>query len=150
MSNEVEPGDLKSQSAPASLFLYRDFCVFWAGSFLSGIGTQFTTVAMAWQIYEITNSAFQIGLLGLARAIPQVILLLVAGLLADAMNRRKLLMCMEFGLFCVSMTLEFLTWVGIVLAGMLYAGEMVMAFFMGFELPSWQSGVPSLVPSAVL
>ena len=34
---------------------------------MSGIGSQFTTVAMAWQIYELTNSPLQIGMLGLAR-----------------------------------------------------------------------------------
>ena len=45
-------------------FRHRDFSVFWTGSFLSSMGTQFTTVAMAWQIYELTNSALQIGLLG--------------------------------------------------------------------------------------
>ena len=89
MSNEAQSGDSQSQSALASLFLYRDFCVFWTGSFLSGIGTQFTTVAMAWQIYELTDSAFQIGLLGLARAVPQMILLLVAGLLIRGLNRAQ-------------------------------------------------------------
>ena len=69
-------------------FRYRDFSVFWTGSFLSSMGTQFTTVAMAWQIYELTNSPLQIGLLGLARALPQMVLLLFGGLLADAMDRR--------------------------------------------------------------
>ena len=44
---------------------------------------QFTTVATAWQIYELTNSPLQIGLLGLARALPQMCLTLVGGLLAD-------------------------------------------------------------------
>src|SRR4030095_2254556 len=120
MSNEAQPGDSQSQSALVSPFLYRDFCVFWTGSFLSGIGTQFTTVPMAWQIYELTDSAFQGGLLGLARGVPQMIVLLVAGLLGDAMNRRKLMMCMELGLFCVSMALALLTWAGNASAGMLY------------------------------
>jgi MFS family permease len=73
-----------------SPFHHRDFCLFWTGSMLSGIGSQFTTVAMAWQIYELTDSALQIGLLGLLRAVPQMFLLLFAGLLADAINRRKL------------------------------------------------------------
>src|SRR5437870_8528233 len=58
-----------------SLFRYRDFRIFWSGSFVSAMGTQFSSVAMAWQIYEITHSAFQIGLLGLVRAVPQAILL---------------------------------------------------------------------------
>src|SRR5499426_2426382 len=112
MSNEAQPGDSQSQSTLSSPFLYRDFCVFWTGSFLSGIGTQFTTVAMAWQIYELTNSAFQIGLLGLARAIPQIALLLVGGLLADAMNRRKLMICTQGSLFFVSAALCLLTVAG--------------------------------------
>ena len=128
MSNEPQPEDSQSPSALVSPFLYRDFCVFWTGSFLSGIGSQFTNVAMGWQIYELTNSAFQIGLLGLARAVPQIILLLVAGLLADAMNRRKLMMCMELGLFCVSMALALLTLAGNASAGMLYTATMLLLF----------------------
>src|SRR6266498_4813841 len=124
-------------------FRHRDFRLFWTGSMLSGIGSQFTTVAMAWQIYEITDSAFQIGLLGLARAVPQMILLLVAGLLADAMNRRKLMMCMELGLFCVSMALALLTLAGNASAGMLYAATMLLALFTALEQPSRQSMVPN-------
>src|SRR5437899_8194258 len=135
---------------PPSPFRQRDFCVFWTGSFLSGIGTQFTTVEMSWQIYELTNSAFQIGLLGLARAVPQIILLLVAGLLADAMNRRKLMMCMELGLFCVSMALALLTLAGNASAGMLYAATMLLALFTALEQPSRQSMAPKLVPRAHL
>src|SRR6185369_16135189 len=95
-----------------SPFRHRDFCIFWTGSFLSSMGTQFTTVAMAWQIYELTNSPLQIGLLGLARALPQMFLLLIGGLLADAMDRRKLMMCTQSGLFCVSTSLAFLSFFG--------------------------------------
>jgi len=67
---------------------------------------------MAWQIYELTDSALQIGLLGLARAVPQMILLLFAGLLADVINRRKLMMFTQSGLCCVSATLAILTFAG--------------------------------------
>src|SRR5262245_63174984 len=133
MSQEAQPRNSQSQSAPASPLLYRDFCVFWTGSFLSGIGTQFTTVAMAWQIYELTDSAFQIGLLGLARAVPQMILLLVAGLLADAINRRKLMMCMEFGLFWFSFYFRLLLWQGTPWAGFSYAGTFLLLFLRSLE-----------------
>ena len=146
MSHEAQPGHVPNQSKLVSLFHHRDFCVFWTGSLLSGIGTQFTTVAMAWQIYELTNSAFQIGLLGLARAVPQIVLLLVAGLLADAMNRRKLMMCMELGLFCVSTALALLTLAGKASAGTLYVATMLLALFTALEQPSRQSMVPHLVP----
>src|SRR5205809_2168159 len=116
-----------------SPFRQGDFCVFWTGCFLSGIASQFTPVAMAWQIYELTNSAFQIGLLGLARAVPQAILLLVAGLLADAINRRKLMMCTQIGLFGVSSTLALLTVTGKASAGMLYLATIALAGFSSLE-----------------
>src|SRR5262245_53889732 len=44
---------------------HRDFHLFWGGVMLSGLGSQVTTVAVVWQMYELTNSAWQIGLLGL-------------------------------------------------------------------------------------
>jgi Arabinose efflux permease len=124
--------------------------VFWTGSFLSSIGTQFTTVAMAWQIYELTNSALQIGLLGVARALPQIALLLVGGLLADAMNRRKLMMCTQLGLFCVSTLLALMTFAGKPSPYVLYVATVFLAFFTSLEQPSRQSMIPSLVPRAQL
>ena len=133
-----------------SPFRNRDFGVFWTGSFLSSIGTQFTSVAMAWQIYELTNSPLQIGLLGLARAVPQIALLLVGGLLADAMNRRKLMMCTQIGLFSVSTTLALLSFAGRTTPQMLYLATMLLAFFTSLEQPSRQAMIPSLVPRAQL
>jgi len=113
---------------------------------LSGIGSQFTTVAMAWQIYELTNSPLQIGMIGLARAIPQTILLLGAGLLADAINRRKLMMCTQSGLCCVSAALAILTFAGKASPHMLYVATVFLAFFTSMEQPSRQSMIPNLVP----
>src|SRR5678815_4567788 len=108
-------------------FRNRDFSVFWTGSFLSSMGTQFTTVAMAWQIYELTNSPMQIGLLGLARAVPQIVLLLLGGLLADAVDRRKLMMCTQSGLFCVSTALALLSYFGHASSAMLYGATVLLA-----------------------
>lgn len=127
-------------------FHHRDFAVFWSGSFLSSMGTQFTTVAMAWQIYELTNSPLQIGMLGIARAIPQTFLLLFGGLLADAMNRRRLMLCTQSGLFCVSTALALLTFSGQASAAMLYAATALLAIFTSLENPSRQSMIPNLVP----
>src|SRR4030095_14471654 len=81
---------------------HRDFRLFWIGLLLSIICSQFTTVAMDWQIYELTNSPLQIGLIGLVRAVPQVAMLLFGGLLADAMDRRRLMIATQASLFLVS------------------------------------------------
>ena len=47
----------------------RDYRIFWIGSAFTSVGAQFTQVATAWQMYELTDSAFQVGMLGLARGI---------------------------------------------------------------------------------
>jgi MFS family permease len=136
----------QNRNSSLSPFRHRDFRIFWTGSFCSSIGSQFTTVAMAWQIYELTHSPFQIGLLGLARALPQIVLLLFAGLLADAMNRRKLMICTQAGLSCVSAGLAFLTFAGRASPHMLYIATMLLALFSSLEQPSRQSLIPNLVP----
>ena len=105
---------------------------------------------MAWQIYELTNSPLQIGLLGVARALPQIALLLVGGLLADAVDRRKLMMCTQMGLFCVSTTLAWLTLAGKASPHMLYIATVFLAFFTSLEQPSRQSMIPNLVPRPLL
>jgi len=129
---------------------HRDFRLFWTGLLLSSVGSQFTTVAIAWQIYEITNSPLQIGLIGLTRAVPQIAILLFGGLLADSMNRRKLMMCTQASLFCVSGTLSLIALAGRTTALWLYGVTMFLALFNSLEAPSRHAIVANLVPSADL
>ena len=60
--------DDRAGQTPVAALRHRDFAIYWSGSVVSLVGSQFTTVAMAWQIYELTNSPLELGLLGLARA----------------------------------------------------------------------------------
>src|SRR5207249_10216081 len=92
----------------------RDFRLFVVGGGLSVLGTEFTTVAMGWQIYQLTDSPLDVGLLGLARAIPQMALMLFGGLLADRFDRRKLMMAVQGGQFLVSASLALLSAQGLV------------------------------------
>src|SRR5215217_4023728 len=91
---------------------HHDYRVLWIGQAISSVGSQFTTVAMAWQVYELTNSPLQIGLIGLSRAIPQMALLLFGGLLADAVDRRRLIVVTQLGLFGVAFSLMAVTAMG--------------------------------------
>jgi MFS family permease len=129
---------------------HRDFRLFWTGLLLSSVGSQFTQVAMAWQIYELTNSPLQIGMIGLVRAVPQMIVLLFGGLLADAMNRRKLMMVTQGSLFFVSGSLALMTLGGHVTPIKLYGVTVFLALFTSLESPSRQSIVSNLVPAADL
>jgi MFS family permease len=144
--HEAQSTDSPNQSALLSPLRHRDFRIFWTGLLASGMGSQFTTVAMAWQIYELTNSPFQIGLIGLARAVPQIVLLLVGGLLADAMNRRRLMVCTQIGLCAVSTLLAVLSFHGVASPLTLYIAAAFLAVFNSLEAPSRQAIVPSLVP----
>jgi MFS family permease len=78
--------------------------------------------------------------------LPQIFLLLVGGLLADAIDRRKLMLCTQAGLFCVSTTLALLTYFGQASSHMLYSATMLLAIFTSLEQPSRQSMIPNLVP----
>src|SRR5688500_5692046 len=69
----------------------RDFRLFFIGYFTEVSGQQMLWVAQGWLIYELSGSAFLIGVAGLARAIPSTVLSLVGGALADKLDQRKLL-----------------------------------------------------------
>jgi MFS family permease len=126
---------------------HRDFRLLWIGLLFSSVGSQFTQVAMAWQIYELTNSPLQIGMIGLVRAVPQMFILLFGGLLADALNRRKLMMTTQASLFLVSGSLALLAAADQVTPVTLYGVTVFLALFSSLESPSRQAIVTNLVPA---
>src|SRR5438132_5462762 len=134
---------------PAAL-RHRDFRLFWGGVVLSGLGSQVTTVALAWQMYELTNSAWQIGLLGLARAVPQIALALLGGLMADAMERRRLIMGTQIAQLTVPVALAGLTLADAVTPSSLYVTSALLALAGTLETPARQALVPNLVPRSDL
>jgi len=140
------PGDERAGRTPVAALRHRDFAIYWSGSVVSLVGTQFTTVAMAWQIYELTNSPLQLGLLGLARGAPMLVLLLFGGLLADAVNRRHLMMATQIGQMCVSAGLAVMNLVGWVSPPILYAASLFLALFSSLEQPARTAIIPNLVP----
>jgi MFS family permease len=125
---------------------HRDYRVFWIGLLLSSVGSQFTTVAIAWQIYELTSSPLQLGLMGLARGVPQVVMLLFGGLLADAVNRRKVILCTQSILFVVSALLALSTFAENTTPITLYMATIALALFNSLEAPARHSIVANLVP----
>jgi len=131
-------------------FRHRDYRLYWLGDGLSSIGTQFTTVAMAWQIYELTSSALQLGLLGLAQAIPQMMLLLLGGMLADAVDRRKLMIATQLLQLGVSLLLLAVTVLHVASPAFLYLASVLVGVATSLDNPARQALVPNLVPRAEL
>ena len=73
-------------------FTYPDFTVFEGARFLIVVALEMQSVAVGWQVYEITKRPLDLGLVGLAQFLPGILLFLVTGHVADRFNRRKLLM----------------------------------------------------------
>src|ERR1700741_781476 len=75
-------------STATSLFRNTPFALFWSSRVLSTLALQIQTVAVGWQLYLLTGSALDLGLVGLAQFVPTVILTLIVGQVADRYDRR--------------------------------------------------------------
>ncbi|HEX4307367.1 MAG TPA: MFS transporter [Solirubrobacterales bacterium] len=83
----------------------RDFRLITAGSLITGLGTQATLVALPFQVFVITGSAFLTGLIGAAELGPLVVASLFGGALADRHDRRRLLLLCQFSLVAIAAAL---------------------------------------------
>ena len=79
------------EPAPASLLQHRPFVLYWNARIFASLAFQMVGVSVAWQMYALTGSAFDLGLVGLTQFLPATVLMLVAGQLADRYDRRLIL-----------------------------------------------------------
>src|SRR6476659_6661019 len=82
--NKIDP-------APVSILRHRQFVLYWNARVFSAIAFQMVGVAVGWQMYAITGDPFDLGLVGLVQFLPAMILILIAGQLADRYDRRLIL-----------------------------------------------------------
>lgn len=133
--------------SPALIALrHRDFRLLWAGQAVSFLGTQVQTVALAWLVYSLTGSAAQLGGVGLARAIPTILLSLFGGTLADRRDRRKLLIISQAILAALSALLAIAVSAGLSSILLLDGFAALTAAASAFESPASQAFIPQLVP----
>ncbi len=125
---------------------HRDFRSFFYGSIVTTAGSQFTTVAMAWQMYDLTNSAAYLALLGLTRAAPQMGLALLGGVFADSLDRRRFMIAMQLMQAVASVLLTALAFTGAMTPLALIIANLVFAVGGALETPSRQAVVANLVP----
>ena len=90
----------------------RNFVVYVVGQFTSQIGSWIELTAVSWIIYEMTNSPFLLGLVGLFRAAPTILLMLYGGALADRLPRRLVMLCTESTMLVLSLVLGILAVTG--------------------------------------
>jgi MFS family permease len=83
----------------------RDLLLYLSGRFVASLGQQMLTVAVGWELYERTNSALALGLVGLTQMIPMVLFTLPAGHVADNYDRKRIILLMTFVIACASVGL---------------------------------------------
>jgi MFS family permease len=141
---------VKSPVTPWQVLKQRDFGLFWLSLLFSAVGSQISTVAVAWQVYEITNSPFQLGLTGLFRALPVMILSLPGGVVADRMDRRQLLIVTQSLAALLALALGLLTSADQVRVWHIYAVTFLSGAVGIFDAPARTAMIPALVSAEQL
>jgi MFS family permease len=133
------------QVTPWQVLAQRDFGLFWTSLLLSAVGSEIAAVAIAWQVYEITNSPFQLGLTGLFRALPVMILSIPGGIVADRMDRRRLLIITQSLAALLALALGLLTSTEQIGVWHIYAITFLSGAVSIFDAPARTALVPALV-----
>ena len=124
----------------------RNYRLLWLGQGISGVGSTMQVWAINWQLYALTHHALALGLIGLFRVIPIILFSLLGGTVADAWDRRKVMLATQTTLAVVAAALGLLTVTHQMTASHIYLLTVVGAAAMAFDNPARQALIPSLVP----
>jgi len=137
-------------SESTSIFANRDVAFYWWVRLCSMMAFQMIAVAVGWQVYDLTDSALALGYIGLVGFLPAVLLVLVAGQVADKFDRRRVVQVGHVLEGVVSLALA----VGCVQGWLDVTGIFVGVFLVGvgkaFAAPSLSALLPALVSPAEL
>src|SRR4051812_19929922 len=144
--NEGVPFDEKT----FSVFRHRPVVLLWGARVATGLAFQMQAVAVGWQVYELTSSAFQLGMVGLMMFVPAALLVLVVGQLADRHDRRMIIRLAQAVMAVTTAGLALATATNIIDTGMILGAVFVLGGARAFEATTMQTMAPSIVPPSVL
>ncbi len=124
---------------------YRHFRRLWAGQVVSGLGSQLTIVAVSFQAYALTHSTLVVGLIGLAQLVPLLAGALWGGTLADAMDRKKVLVLTQIAMATAIGGLVVNASLSHPVVWPLFVCTAASAGFQGVDWPTRQAALPMLV-----
>lgn len=142
---------MNKKAGPYAALQIGDFRLFIGTRFCITLAIQIQSVVVGWQMYELTNDPLALGLIGLAEAVPNIVVSLYAGHVADVVQRKKIILaCLMALLFCSSSLMFFTLDAGkaILSVGVLpiYSVIFVSGIARGFLTPANFSLMPQLVP----
>ena len=128
---------------------HRNFRLIWIGLLLSFIGSFMQNAALLWHVSLLVpadRKGLALGIVGLVRVVPIVIFSMISGVVADASDRRRLMLLTQTGSAIVALGLAWLAFSGSTAVWPVYALAALSSAVGAFDLPARQSLVPSLVP----
>ncbi|MFZ2650807.1 MAG: MFS transporter [Burkholderiaceae bacterium] len=135
---------------PAPLQPLRDFVRFWWARLANTCASQMLMVAVGWQMYDLTGSAWDLGLIGLLQFLPALALVLVTGDVVDRHHRARVAAICVGVQGTVALVLALAPWAGGAQRGLLLALAVVLGAAKAFQMPAQQALVPLLVPPGLL
>jgi len=145
-SAQSESANTNSRSAFSAL-RHRDFRLLWLGQIISVTGSQMQSVAINWHVYLLTKSAFALGLVGLFRGAPIILCSLVGGVVADAVDRKRLMITTQCVMLASAAFLTIATMTGLKSVWPIYILSGIASAAIAFDIPARQSLMPMLVPA---
>jgi MFS family permease len=135
-----------NSSAPQTVFGHRSFAFYWIGRIVSILSFQMLMVAIGWQLYSLTGSALDLGLLGLAQFVPMIVLTLLVGHVADRYDHRYILLACQMGEALAALILVLGTSMGWLDPIAIYVVTALVGTARAFEIPTMVAIIPALVP----
>jgi len=124
---------------------YKNYRLFFGGQGISLIGTWMQRIAMSWLVYRLTNSAFLLGVVGFTGQIPIFLLTPFAGVLADKMNRHRVLIVTQTLAMIQALILAFLVFTGTVAVWHILSLSIFLGLIDAFDMPVRQSFMVEIV-----
>ena len=147
------PLTLQRQSDMTSTFsellAQRQFMRFWLARICGISAHQMLMLAISWHMYELTNSAWDLGLVGLFQFIPALVMALPAGHVVDRLHRGRIFATCMLVLAMVAVLLGVATWRGQASRELIFAVAWVLGLTRAFQMPAQQAITPLLVPKAL-
>ena len=140
---------MPDKPSPFLSLQHRNFRLLWIGQGISISGTMMQSAAVLWHVSLLVPSdqrGLALGLVGLARVVPIILFALFGGVVADALDRRKVLLLTQATLAAIALYLALITLGGLGVVWPIYALSAVSAAVATFDGPARQSFFPSLVP----
>jgi len=132
------------------LLRHGPFLFFLLSRSLSRFASQIAAVAIGWQIYDLTGSAFQLGMVGLVQFLPTALLVFVAGHAADRFERKRVVQLCQFAEAATALFLAVSTYAGTLTELQIFAATFMLGIAGAFESPATAALLPLVTPQGSL